>query len=94
MTREEFETMSFEELMEWAMENLDDVISEDSLKSFAIESIQNDRYYLASHIADALAENWHNTNYYRYDFSMGTLEEPTPIRYKEDIEDLIDFEED
>lgn len=93
MTREEFEEMSFEELMEWAYENLDDVTHEDTLKNFAIDKIQSDHFNLALHVINAIYENPYDTQWYLYDYSMGTLEEPTPITEKADIEHLIDFEE-
>ena len=93
MTREEFEKMSFEELMEWANENLDEVTVKDTLKNFAIDNIESEHYYLATHVLNALSENPYDTQWYLYDYSMGTLEEPTPITEKADIEHLIDFEE-
>ena len=36
---------------------------------------------------------WLRIGVYLYDRSMGTLETPTPITCKEDLEDYIDFEE-
>ena len=92
MTREQFENMSFDELMEWANENLDDITHEEILKEFAMEKLQNDDFNMALHIINAIYDNPYDTEWYRYDYNMGTLETPTPITDKEDIEDLIDFE--
>lgn len=93
MTRKEFEDMDFEEVIEWAYENLDDITDEEILKEFAIEKIQNDDFHMGLHIINAIYNNPYSTEYYRYDYSMGTLETPTPIADKEDIEDLINFED-
>lgn len=91
MTREQFEILCFEEMMEWAFENLDCVTDEDTLIQFAVEKIESDNLGLALHILNAVYNNPYNTELYRYDYYMGTLEKPTPITDKEDIEDLIDF---
>ena len=93
MTRKEFETMSFEDFIEWAKENLDDVTDEEILKEFAIEKLQDDNFNMALHIINAIYNNPYDTEYYRYDYSMGTLETPTPITDKEDLEDLIFFDD-
>lgn len=93
MTRKEFETMSFEDFIEWANENLDDVTDEEILKEFAINKLQNDDFNMALHIINAIYNNPYNTEYYRYDYCMGTLQTPTPITDKEDLEDLIFFDD-
>lgn len=93
MTRAKFESMDFEILMEWATENLNDVTDEETLKDFAIAALKDDNFGLALHIINAIYNNQYNTEYYLYDYSMGTLETPTPITEKEDIEHLIDFED-
>ena len=92
MTRKEFKTMSFEDFIEWAKENLDDVTDEEILKEFAIEKLQDDNFIMALHIINAIYNNPYDTEYYRYDYSMGILETPTPITDKEDLEDLIFFD--
>ena len=92
MTREKFNSMKFNDLMEWADENFDDITDEDILKEFALEKLKNDNFNLALHIINAIYENPYDTEWYRYDYSMGTLQTPSPITCKEDIEDMIDFE--
>ena len=93
MTKKEFKNMSFEEFIEWANENINDVTHEDILKEFAIKKLQDDDFGMALHIINAIYTNPHDTEYYRYDYSMGKLETPTPIAEKEDLEDLIFFDE-
>ena len=93
MTKKEFENMSFEEFIEWANENINDVTHEDILKEFAIKKLQDDDFGMALHIINAIYTNPYDTEYYRYDYSMGKLETPTPITEKEDLEDLIFFDE-
>ena len=95
MTKQQFEEMTIEELIEWAYENLNDITTEDILLDFAKHKIDDENIYLAIHVLQA---EWNSgesfDGYYIYDYSMGTLETPTPITCKEDLEHLIDFEED
>ena len=94
MKREQFEAMSFEELLEWAYENVDDVRTEDGLIEMAKHEIDKENLQMAVHILNAVYENEYIDDcYYLYDRSMGTLETPTPITCKEDLEEYIDFEE-
>jgi hypothetical protein len=94
MTKAEYEAMSFEELMEWAHENLDDITTEETLISFAKSKIDDDNLRVALHILKAIYEsNCPDDSYYRYDYSMGTLEIPSAVTEKEDIEDLIFFDD-
>ena len=94
MTREQFEEMSFEELLEWAFDNIDDIHSEDTLKEMVKHEIEEDSFKMALHILSAIYESdCPDDSYYIYDRSMGTLDTPTPITCKEDLKDYIDFEE-
>lgn len=93
MTKKEFKNISFEEFIEWANENINDVTHEDILKEFAIKKLQDDDFGIALHIINAIYNNPYDTEYYRYDYSMGRLETPKPITEKEDLEDLIFFDE-
>jgi hypothetical protein len=95
MKREQFEEMSFEELLEWAYDNIDDMHSEEALIELAKHEIDEDSIRMALHILNAIYESdCPYGSYYIYDRSMGTLETPTPITCKEDLEEYIDFEED
>jgi hypothetical protein len=94
MKREQFEEMSFEELVEWAYENIDDVHMEDTLIIMAKHEIDEENLQMAIHILNAIYESdCPDNSFYIYDRSMGTLETPTPITCKEDLEDYIDFDE-
>lgn len=93
MTRVEFEEMSFEELIDWANENINDLTTEDVLIEFAKSKIDDDNIYMAIHILGAIHNNQYDTEYYLYDYCMGTLDTPTPVAEKEDLEDYIDFDD-
>ena len=94
MKRENFDALTFEELVEWAYDKLDDVHSEDGLIAMAKHEIDEDNLQMAVHILNAVFESdCPDDSYYLYDRSMGTLETPTPITCKEDLEDYIDFDE-
>lgn len=93
MTRDDFRSMEFNKLMEWAYIQLDDVTTEETLKDFAIENIKSDNIYLALHILDAINYVGYCSGYYIYDYNMGTLMTPSLITDREDIEYLIDFDE-
>ena len=95
MKREQFEEMSLEELLEWAYDNIDDIHSEETLLEMVKHEINEDSLRMALHILQAVYESdCPDGSYYLYDRSMGTLETPTPITCKEDLEEYIDFEED
>ncbi len=94
MTREQFEAMSFEELLEWAYENICDMHSEEGLIEMAKHEIDEENLGMAVHILSAVFNSdCPDDSYYLYDRSMGTLETPTPITCKEDLEDYINFDE-
>ena len=94
MTREQFEEMSFKELLEWAYDHIDDIHSEEVLIEMAKHEIDEDNLKMAMHILTAIYESdCPDDSYYLYDRCMGTLETPTPITCKEDLEDYIDFDE-
>jgi hypothetical protein len=94
MTKAEFDAMTMDELLEWANENLTDLTTEDLLLEFAKQKIDDQNIYMALHILNAVYECEEAYNgYYLYDYSMGTLETPTPITDKEDLEPWIDFDD-
>lgn len=94
MTKTEFDKMTFEEALEFAYENsLMDITHEEILLEFAKSKIDDDNIYMALHVLNAVYNNEYDTTYYQYDYSMGTLETPTPLTCKEDLETYIDFED-
>ena len=94
MTKVEFEAMSLDELIEWAYDNLIGITTEDMLLEFAKSKIDDDNLFMAIHVLNAVYDSEEAYNgYYLYDYDMGTLETPTPITCKEDLEEYIDFDE-
>jgi hypothetical protein len=94
MTRTEWNKLTLDEALEWAEEHIDKLTCEDWLISHAKNFIDNDDLGMALHILSAIYNSEPAYNgWYRYDYSMGMLETPTPITCKEDIEDLVDFED-
>lgn len=92
MTRKEFETKSFDELMEQLCEERNNITTIDRLKEFIKEKVDSEDFNLASHLCNAI---WNDPNpddsdWYDYDYSMGTLDTPVCLSKKEDIEYLID----
>ena len=63
-----------------------DVCSRETLLSYAISEIANDRLFLARHILDAV-DSGEYADFYFYDVTMVTLDTPLAI---DGIEDLID----
>ncbi len=92
MTRAEFEEKSFEEVMEQLNEECDEVTTLDVLKGFIKEKIDEDNFNIASHLCNVI---WNDPNpsmseWYLYDYNMGTFDSPVCVSYKEDVEHLID----
>ena len=90
MTKEQFNNMSFAEAIQQLDAENDCISSIDRLKDYAKYQIDNDNYFLALHVLQALNDDTTGAEYFDYDYSMGTLETPTPINSKEDVEHLID----
>ena len=88
MTRAEFKTKTFSECISQLIEEGQDVTTQETLKAFAIEEINNDRYFLAIHVLEALHEE--TTDFYIYDYNMGTLQTPSGVTEKSHIEHLIE----
>lgn len=94
MTKAEFENMTLDEVLDYVNENVNDLTTEEVLLMFAKEKIDDDNIYLAYHILKAIYGSGESyCDYYLYDYSLGTLDTPTPVTCKEDLEDYIDFED-
>ena len=94
MTREEFDKMSFEELVDGVCDNSDNVHSEETLIELIKDELDENNFKMALHILQAIYDSdAPDGSYYIYDRSMGTLEAPMPITCKADLEDYIDFGE-
>ena len=91
MTREDYETKNFDELMlELPFDGDSDVTSRECLLNYAIHRIEDDDLYIAIHILEAVYEEY--AYWYLYDYCMGTLQTPSAVKTKEDIEHLISDE--
>jgi hypothetical protein len=94
MTREQFDNLSLDELIEMISDEGGDITSEEILIEFAKQKLDDNDFNLAIHVIGAIYEaDCPDGSYYKYDYSMGTLETPTPITCKEDLEEMIDFED-
>ena len=92
MTRAEFEEKSFEDVMNQLNKELDEITTLDRLKEFIKDKIDEDDFGIASHLCNAI---WNDPNpsmseWYDYDYSMGTLDMPVCLSEKADVEHLID----
>lgn len=87
MTRKEFESKTFDELIEQLNEEKNDIHDRETLKDIAKHFINEDDFYLVKHIINGLDDY---AEWYWYDVSMGTLDEITALTCKEDIEHLIE----
>lgn len=92
MTRSEFESKSFEEVMDQLNEEVQEVTTIDVLKDFIKENINDDNFNIASHLCNAI---WNDPNpdmsdWYLYDYSMGTMDTPVCVSCKEDVEHFVE----
>ena len=88
MTNKELNELPFDDAIEKLEQEKDQITTYDCLKDFAIKNINEDMLFLAIHILQALDND--AADYYDYDYCMGTLDTPTPIKTKEDLEDYLD----
>lgn len=88
MTKKQLYKLDFETAIEKLQEEREDITDFGMLKDFAIENIETDNLYLAIHILTALNNTF--DTYYNYDYSMGTLDTPTPLKTLEDLEQFCD----
>lgn len=91
MTRAEFESKSFEEVMEQLNKEYDEVTTIDILKDFIKEKVDSEDFNLAIHLCTGIWNdpNWSDSDWYLYDYNMGTLDTPVCVSCKEDVEHLI-----
>ena len=90
-TKEECEALTFEEVMDVLCEH-DEIHNEESLKDYIKHLIDHDNFGLALHILNGIYDS-EDAEWYQYDVSLGTLETPSALTCKEDIEHLLEEEE-
>lgn len=84
MNKQELETKSFIEALNELKDLHESITSYEQLKEFAKFNIDGDNMFLAIHILKALNDY---SDYYDYDYCMGTLETPYPLRTLSDLTD-------
>ena len=89
MTRLEYNTKSFDEIMDRLNEENDEVTTKEDLINFVKYNIDNDNLFLAIHILEAI-NNDKESEWFLYDYCMGTLQMPSSVIEKEHIEHLIE----
>ncbi len=70
-------------------EQCNDITTYEELKEFIKSKIDDDNLSVAAHLTSEL-NTCAYAEYYRYDYSMGTLETPTPLKDLSDLEDFCD----
>ena len=92
MTRNECETKSFDEVIEQLNEERYDITTIDMLKEFIKYKVDNEDFNVASHLCNAIWNdpNSDNSDWYLYNYCMGTLDTPVCVSKKEDVEHLIE----
>lgn len=86
MTVKELYSMTFNEACERLCSENDLITTYESLKEYAIQSIREERLFVAIHILEAIQQ--FPADYYNYDYCMGTLDSPTPLFI---LKELIDY---
>ncbi|MBQ7788857.1 MAG: hypothetical protein IJ398_04290 [Clostridia bacterium] len=84
MTKNELYSKSFDVAIEELCWETDGITSYEVLKEFAKEKIEDENLLIAIHILKAIQYNY--SEYYAYDYTMGTLDTPKPLRKLEDLE--------
>lgn len=86
----ESHTKNFNDAVAVLSEQYDCITTYAALKDFAKYNIDRDCLFLAEHILNALRDT---ADYYDYDYSLGTLDTPTPLRHIADLEDYCEEDE-
>ena len=89
MTILELYQKGFNAAVEELMQTHDDITTYETLKEFIKSKLDDDSLYLAAHLTNTLNACAY-AEYYSYDYSMGTLETPTPLKDISDLEDYCD----
>jgi len=89
LSKEEFLENDFDTNIDLLIDNeADNLYSDSDMKEYVKEELDNNNFLMVRHLVEALEEE---APYYLYDWSMGTLEDPTPLK---DNEDLLSIAED
>lgn len=86
--KHELENEELADAFSKASETIDGLHSYEDLKGYVKEQIDSDNLYLAIHVLEALSE--YAADFFYYDTTMGTLEEPEPICTIEDLDSITE----
>ncbi len=89
MTILELYQKGFNTAIEELMQTHNDITTYDTLKEFIKSKIEDDNLIVATHLTNEL-NSCAYAEYYSYDYSMGTLETPTPLKDISDLEYFCD----
>ena len=88
MKKKELYKLSFQDAIDKLQYEINTITTYDVLKDFIKLQIDKENNYLAYHLIKSIWED--NTpfdsDYYDYDYTMGTLDKPTPLFNLEDLE--------
>ena len=92
MTKKELYELTFEEAVEKLFDEGYTITTYDILKDFIKLQLDKENNYLAYHLIRTIYEDDcpFSTDYFDYDYSMGTLDKPTPLYNLEDLERYCD----
>lgn len=88
MTREDFENMSFRELIDYAYDNDLDIYQEDTVIDMVRAALDDDNWILADHLLHFIVNM--SAEYIYWEPDMGTMQEPIEINDENDIIEIID----
>ena len=86
------EKSSFDDAMALLYEESDTVTTYEALKCFVIQNIEGDNNMLALHIWNAVYNNGSVSDWFYYDYCLGTMCTPQQLNNIEDVEQYIGFD--
>ncbi len=89
MTILELYQKGFNAAVEELMQTHDDITTYETLKEFIKSKLDEDSLMVAAHLLNEL-NTCAYAEYYSYDYCMGTLETPTPLKDLSDLEHFCD----
>ena len=85
----DWQNADFDELIEYANDHWDDFHDREIMKEMLVYEAENEDYLMVLHLAKAL--NASDADFFMYDRSRGTLEEPTPIESEDDLREYFEY---
>ena len=94
MTSKQFSEMSFEEVIEYAMENYNDFHTESEMREFVKSKLDKGYVSLAHYVLhNMIADGNYCCDYYFYDFTLGKYDKIVGIHMKEEMEQFFEKRE-